>query len=126
MSSLMKVKSFWTDIHDKNWDVLARYFAPKAAIEWPNTNECFTTEEFIMANREYPGDWEISIVRIEHMDSTIVTVTHVQERESNISYYATSFFEFENSLIVRLTEYWSENGDAPEWRKHLIKRTGHE
>lgn len=118
MSSLMKVKSFWEDIGSQNWNALPKYFAPKAVIDWPNTNERFNAESFIRVNREYPGNWDISIVRIEHTESKIITVALVKERGGESSFYATSFFEFEDMQITQLTEYWSENGEPPAWRKH--------
>ena len=40
-------------IRDRRWDALAAYFLPGALIFWHNTDECFTAEEFVRANREY-------------------------------------------------------------------------
>lgn len=119
MSLLLRVKNFWDDIHNQRWDNLTKYFNAKAVIEWPNTGESFSVQSFIEANREYPGKWDAVIERIEHCESTIITVTHIKEKGGDDSFYATSFFEFEDSLIIKLTEYWSENGEAPEWRKDI-------
>ena len=119
MSLLLRVKTFWADIHNQRWDNLAKYFNAKAVIEWPNTNERFCVQDFIKANSEYPGKRDIAIERIERCNTTVITVARVRDSGEDTSLYATSFFEFEDSLIVRLTEYWSENGPAPEWRTKL-------
>jgi hypothetical protein len=119
MSSLLKVRSFWKDINEQKWDALTKYFAPKAVIKWPNTDEEFTAEDFIRANREYPGKWDIDVIRIDNTESVIITVALVKLHGGNISFYATSYFEFEGSQITQLTEYWSENCDPPDWRKKM-------
>ena len=114
------VKKFWNTMHQQQWEHLHNYFNSKATIEWPNTNEIFTTvDSFVRANSEYPGDWSIRIDRIEEFGNLVVSVVCVSLNESKISFYATSFFEFNNQTIMKLTEYWGDVGSAPEWRKKL-------
>ncbi len=36
---------------------------------------------------------------------------------SNTSFHATSFFEFDNDKITMLNEYWGDDCKAPQWRK---------
>jgi len=116
----MKIKSYWSDVNDSRWDTLAKYFSPKAVIGWPNTGESFTPEEFVRVYRDCPGGRDISIVQIEQNNSVAVTVALVKQRDGGTSFYVTSFFEFEDMLITRLTEYWGVNGSAPEWRKPVV------
>ena len=54
MDSAALAQALWADIGAQRWDALAAYFLPGALIFWHNTDECFTAEEFVRANREYP------------------------------------------------------------------------
>ena len=51
----MKVEHFFRDVVEQNEQALYEYFTPDAQILWHCTNECFTAQEFIRANCEYPG-----------------------------------------------------------------------
>lgn len=106
-------------MNNQRWEQLPRYFEDKAVIEWPNTQEVFTAHGFMKANSAYPGKWSTVPQRIEAAGDTFISVTKVSLTDGGASLYAISFFEFEEGLITRLTEYWSENGEAPEWRKAL-------
>ena len=46
----------------------------------------------------------------------IVTAVKIYNQE-NVSLYVTSFFKMKDDKICEITEYWGENGEAPEWRK---------
>ena len=56
-----RAQALWADIGAQRWDALAAYFLPGALIFWHNTDACFTAEEFVRANREYPGNWRIAV-----------------------------------------------------------------
>ena len=59
MDSAALAQALWADIGAQRWDALAAYFLPGALIFWHNTDECFTAEEFVRANHEYPGNWRM-------------------------------------------------------------------
>lgn len=86
-----------------------------------HSNEQFDINGFIRANTEYPGKWDITVERIEEYENCIVSVVLVLSTlpEANISFYAVSFFEFQQDKIVLLNKYWSENTPAPQWRQNL-------
>lgn len=120
MSSDQIVAAFWYTIHAQNWDALADYFSTDAQIDWPNTNERFNVSEYIQANSHYPDDWKVVIDRIDSIaKDTIVTVVQVVQESDPVSFHATSFFEFEDDKIQKLTEYWGEDSPAPKWRQDL-------
>lgn len=50
---------YWADVAAQNAEELQKYFHPEACIRWHDSNEQFTVEEFITANCECPGSWEI-------------------------------------------------------------------
>lgn len=116
MGNKEKIIDLWNDIDKQNWDNLFHYFCDDAMINWNNSNESFNVEEFVRANCEYLGDWAITIERLEVMDNLVVSVVKVELNNSEISFRATSFFEFMEDRIVLLNEYWGDNIKPPQWR----------
>ena len=49
----MDIKKFWDAVLRQDADAIREYFHPDAWVNWRNTNEHFTVEEFIRANCEY-------------------------------------------------------------------------
>ncbi len=111
-----KVIEFWKSIVQQNPDEIRRYFKETATIRWHNTNEEFTLDEFIRVNCEYPGEWNGEVERIEEIEDIIITVTRVFSTDNSVSVHVTSFFRMEDGKIVSMDEYWSDDGEAPEWR----------
>lgn len=112
-----KVISLWDDMDKQNWNNISTYFDKNAVINWHNTNESFNVNEFIMANREYPGDWKIEIERLECIKNLVISVVKIQlQNDNNISFHASSFFEFNDNKIKLLNEYWGNDEKAPQWR----------
>lgn len=116
MNNTDKVIDLWNDINDQNWNNIHTYFDQEAIINWNNTNEKFNAEEFVTANREYPGDWRIVIERLETINNLVISVVKVEPDSGDLSFHATSFFEFLNGKIKLLNEYWGEDGNPPQWR----------
>ena len=116
------VINFWDDVIYQNEDKLRTYFMPNAIIKWHNTNECFTKEEYIIANCEYPGKWCGEVEKIEVIGDMVISVTRVWSEDNRSSHHATSFIKFFEGKIITLDEYWGEDGVAPQWR--LDKKIG--
>lgn len=111
-----RVTALWNDIDKQNWSNIHTYFEDGAIINWNNTNERFTVDEFVRVNAEYPGDWNIKIERLEYLENLVVSVVKVYLKADDISVHATSFFEFNHGKIKVLNEYWGDDGKAPQWR----------
>ena len=71
------VIKFWGDVAAQNAQNLESYFLPNAIINWHNTNECFSVEEYIRANCEYPGEWCGNVERVEIIDDLGISITKV-------------------------------------------------
>ncbi|MFZ2538720.1 MAG: nuclear transport factor 2 family protein [Oscillospiraceae bacterium] len=123
MENKKLVMAFWNDMGSQKWNSLYSYFEQNAIINWNNTNESFTVNEFVIANSEYPGNWIITIKRLECIESLVVSVVKVQLSDGDACFHATSFFEIKNEKIELLNEYWGDDGQAPQWRmdKHIGK-----
>ena len=93
------------------------FFQSTAYVNWHCTNECFTVDEFIQANCEYPGKWNGKIEKMLDTAEGSVTVTRVWSEEFSVR--AISFFRWQGEKILRLEEYWSDDGAPPEWRRKM-------
>lgn len=114
-----QIGEFWKDIAEQNAENLKKYFTAQARIRWHNTNECFGVGEFIRANCEYPGAWNSEVERVEQTEHGAVTVARVWLLDGSISFHVTSFLVLEGDKIKEADEYWSEDGEAPQWRQEL-------
>jgi len=117
----MNIQAFWDAILRQDADEIREYFHSDAWVNWHNTNEHFTVEEFIRANCEYPGEWDGEVEKVITTDTHIITATHVYSKDRSISFHATSFIRVVDGKIASVDEYWGDDGTAPQWRqdKHI-------
>ena len=115
----MDIRSFWHDVLCQNRDALPTYFDEKAVICWHCTNEQFTVSEYVRANCDYPGNWDGEIERIETIGETIISAVHVYTIDKIASFHVVSFMKLKDGLICNMDEYWSDDADAPDWRRRM-------
>ena len=113
----MNVIEFWKVILAQDENAIRQYFHKDAYINWHCTNEHFNVDEFIIANCEYPGDWDGVVERIERMNDLTITVTSVYPKDRSAFFHVISFIKTANNKIISMDEYWADDGDAPQWRK---------
>lgn len=120
MNKIEIIKNYVDVLNKQEWYKIKNYFNKLATVEWPNTNELFEgIDNYVSANSNYPGNWIFDIERIEEIAEEVFTICKVSSKDKKSSLYAISFFEFENEKITKLTEFWSDNGNPPEWRIKL-------
>ena len=95
------------------------YFADDAVIKWHCTNECFTVEEYILANCEYPGKWDGEIETLHRTGDLLVVVTRVYPEDRSASFHCVSFIRCCDEKIASLDEYWADDGEPPKWRSDI-------
>ncbi|PRX16939.1 SnoaL-like protein [Orenia metallireducens] len=111
------VKKFWNCFDNGNFDETKKYLEANIIVRWPNTREIFRDRDsFVLVNKKYPGRWRIRIEKLISKGDEVVSVVKVESEDRVQSFYATSFFSFEDGLISEITEYWGNNGEPPEWR----------
>ena len=76
----------------------------------------------IIANCEYPGEWEGEVERVETVNDLIITVTLIYPKDRSAYYHATSFIQTKDGKITAMDEYYADDGAPPQWR--LDKRIG--
>lgn len=117
----MDIYGFWRDVLAQDADKICSYFDKDAFINWHCTNEHFNVREYLIANCEYPGEWDGEVERVERISNIVITVTHVYPKDRSLSFHVTSFFQIADDRIQSLDEYWADDGVAPQWRleKHI-------
>lgn len=117
----MDVQKFWKAVLSQRESEIRSYFQQDAVINWHCTNEHFTVEEFIIANCQYPGEWDGHVERVEPMGNLIVTAVQVYPKDRSASFHVTSFITLKEDKIASMDEYWADDGIAPQWRldKHI-------
>lgn len=115
----MDIKAYWKDTISKNKENLNSYFYNDAKILWPCTNEEFTKEEYLKANCDYPGEWIGTIESLEERENEIILVGNVVSIDKTISCHVVSFIYLKEDKIIKLVEYWADDGQAPNWRKSM-------
>ena len=116
---MIDIHKFWAAVLNQDADAIRAFFTPTAYVNWHNTNEHFTVEEFIRANCEHPGDWIGEVEKEIHVDDTIITATHVATKDGKLSFHVTSFIQVKDGKIVAVNEYWGDDGEAPQWRQDM-------
>jgi len=113
----MDIKKYWSAVLRQDAKELEAYFAEDAWVNWHNTNEHFTAEEFIRVNCEYPGDWDGEVEQMIVTPAHIITATHVWSKDRAASHHVTSFIRMKEGKILSVDEYWGDDGEVPNWRK---------
>lgn len=117
----LNIRAFWDTILRQDAAAIREFFHPNAWVNWNNTNEHFTLEEFIRANCEYPGQWDGEVEQVITTDTHVVTATHVYNKDGSMSCHVASFIRVVDGKIASMDEYWGDDGPAPQWRqeKHI-------
>lgn len=117
----MNINEYWKAALAQDANKMKDYFNENAYINWYNTNEHFTVDEFIRANCEYPDSWDGEVERIEEIGDLIITATHVYAKNKPLSFHVVSFIKVTDDKISFIDEYWGDDGMPPQWRldKHI-------
>ncbi len=115
------VERFITTLEARDWPSWAALLAPDVVYEIPQTRERIRgRERYLQFNQEYPGDWHLrSKVIIADEDHGVVWF---EWRLGDSTDDAMAFFEFDDGLISRITDFWPERYEPPSGREHLVQR----
>lgn len=114
---MIDLLAYWQAIAAQNELEILRYFEENDVIVWNNTAEVFTPQQFAHINAVYPGSWQIELKKALSCGDSLVTVVRIDD--GRVSLHATSFFTLKEDRILHLEEYFSEDGEKPEWRNTL-------
>ena len=117
----MNICHFLSAVLAQDEPAISNYFHADAYVNWHCSNEHFSVDEFIIANCEYPGDWDGTIERVERIGNLYITAVKVYPKDRSAYFHVVSFIRTENDKIVSMDEYWADDGNPPQWRldKHI-------
>ncbi|HPJ88335.1 MAG TPA: polyhydroxyalkanoate synthesis regulator DNA-binding domain-containing protein [Thermotogota bacterium] len=111
------VRQFWQYINDAEFDRLHQVMEDSAIIRLPNTREVFIgTEKYICFNRKYPGRWFAEVETLYPSDKKLISIVNVHDEGETARFIVMSVFSFSDDRISEISEYWSDNGEPPQWR----------
>lgn len=117
-------EEYFAAVISKDADALKTYFREDAVVNWHNTRERFDLCGFIRANCDYPGLWRGEIEREYRAGNTVIAAARVWSKDDpSPSFHCCSFIALDDERIVRLDEYWGDDGEPPEWRKEISIQT---
>lgn len=121
MKNPFSFENYFAAVVSKDAAALRTFFREDAEVVWHNTRERFTLDGFIRANCDYPGEWRGEIEREYRIGNTVIAAARVwSKNEPSLSFHCCSFITLNDERIVRLDEYWGDDGEPPEWRKGLL------
>lgn len=117
----MDVHGFVKAVLAQDEKAIRPFFHENAHVNWHCTNEHFSVDEYIIANCEYPGEWDGKIERVEETGGLYIVAAEVYPKDRSASFHVVSFIKTENGKIISMDEYWADDGMAPQWRldKHI-------
>ena len=115
------VERLWRAFDERDFDGAGEQCHEDVVLEWPQSRERIRGRaNLVEVNRNYPGDWKITIERIVVCGES--AVSQVAVRIDGRTEYATSFFELRDEKIATIREFWAEEYQAPEWRARWVEQ----
>lgn len=110
------VGRFWAFYQARRWGEALALLAPEAQCRWWASRERFEGAAAIVhVNAVYPEGWRLHLLALNPLGPgrvhSLLRVDH-----GAAQFYANSFFELREGLIVGLDEYWSDVQAPPAWR----------
>lgn len=117
MNNSSTVRTLWKLFSEQKWDESKFLFHSDFQAYWPQSKEKFVgSENFVEMNRSYPGNHVAGVRHIFEKEDTVVCTVFISA-DTGQTAFATSWFEFKDEKIYRVTEYWGEEYEAPKSRE---------
>ncbi|WP_343981939.1 nuclear transport factor 2 family protein [Kribbella koreensis] len=115
------VRRYFDTMAARDWDAFGAVLAEDVVYELPQTAERIVgRERLVRFNREYPGDWRLSVSRlIVDGESAAGSMNFTVGEEEMVGLV---YLELARGLIVRVTDFWPEPYEAPAGREHLTEQ----
>ncbi|MBN1890786.1 MAG: nuclear transport factor 2 family protein [Thermoflexales bacterium] len=122
MSAIEVVTEFYRRMNTNDFHFAGQMLSDSYILEWPQTKERIRgRDNFVAVNKEYPanGRWLFTINRI--VGNITEAVSDVSVTDGTQVARAITFTTVQDGKIVKQVEFWPDNYDAPENRKHLVE-----
>ncbi len=117
----MVVRRYFDAMAGRDWGAFGELLDEGVVYELPQTGERVAgRERFVEFNRDYPGDWRLSMTRlIVDGESAALTMNFTVGGEEMVG---LAYVELTDGLISRVTDFWPEAYEAPSGREHLTEK----
>jgi ketosteroid isomerase-like protein len=114
--------AYWAAAERRDWDAFGALLADEVRYELPQTRERIRGRAaYLQFNREYPGDWHVTVERVVAEGNHAATWTRVAVDGDEQP--ALTFLDLDaDGLIAAITDFWPEPYDPPAGREHLVER----
>jgi ketosteroid isomerase-like protein len=114
------VSRYFETMRNRDWDAFGELVAEDVCYELPQTRELIVgREKYLSFNRDYPGDWELTLTRLIVDGNTAAGSMNFTVGDQEL--VGLAFLELRDGLITRITDFWPEPYDAPSGREHLVE-----
>ena len=116
------VEKFWELMMTNDFRLVGSVLSDDFVLEWPQSNERIRgRNNFSAMNEEYPahGCWQFTINRLVGND--VEAVSDVSVTDGVQKARVISFFTVRDEKIAKMVEFWPDDYQAPDNRKHLVE-----
>jgi hypothetical protein len=118
MDAEATVRAFWYALDARDWATTRALLDDEFVAELPVSGERFVgPETFVRMNREYPGGWALTVVRV--VGAGDQAASEVRARLDGKTDTALSFYRLRNGKIIWAADWWPEPYPAPAARSAL-------
>lgn len=116
-------EAYFAAVVSKDAAALSAFFSENAEVFWHNTKEAFTLDGFIRANCDYPGEWLGEVERCFRTGDTVIAAARVWAKDKpSLSFHCCSFITLKDEKIIRIDEYWGDDGEPPNRTRSAIDK----
>jgi ketosteroid isomerase-like protein len=114
------VGQYFERMGGRDWDGFGELLAEDVVYEMPQTGERISGRERVVRfNREYPGDWRLTVTRLIADGTTAAGSMNFTVGDQEL--VGLVYFEVLDGLVARVTDFWPEAYEAPPGREHLTE-----
>jgi ketosteroid isomerase-like protein len=115
------VARYFDTMWRRDWEAFGEVLAEDVCYELPQTSERITgREKYLAFNREYPGDWELTLTRLIVDGATAAGSMNFTVGDEEM--VGLVFLEVRDGVISKVTDFWPEPYQPPAGREHLVER----
>ena len=107
---------YWATIEARDWDAFAQLLADDVVYELPQTRERIRGRDaYVQFNREYPGDWHLTVERLTGSGAHAATWTSFVvngQVETGLAFLDLD----DHGRIAHITDFWPQPYDPPPGR----------
>jgi ketosteroid isomerase-like protein len=114
------VERLWQAFDTLDFEAAGEVLHDDFIAEWPQSRERMHKDNFLVVNKNYPGTWHITILRIIAEGDQVASEVKIDI--DGRTDYAVSFYELRDGKIIKETDYWPEPYEAPAWRARWVEK----